>query len=113
MGRVVHAIVVRVLDGDTVVVNMDLGWHTWRHDEHVRLNGIDAPERKDLARWTAAKTFVEGLLPPGTEVLLVSEKLEKYGRTLGRLLLRDGRDVSHEVLKAGLAEPYASGKRTP
>jgi micrococcal nuclease len=109
----VHAIVVRVLDGDTVVVNMDLGWHTWRHDEHVRLNGIDAPERKDLARWTAAKTFVEGLLPPGTEVLLVSEKLEKYGRTLGRLLLRDGRDVSHEVVKAGLAEPYASGKRTP
>lgn len=69
--------------------------------------------RSRLARWTAAKGFVEGLLPPGAEVLLVSEKVEKYGRTLGRLLLRDGRDVSHEVLKAGLAEPYAGGKRTP
>jgi hypothetical protein len=24
-------VVVRVIDGDTVVVNLDLGWHTWRH----------------------------------------------------------------------------------
>jgi micrococcal nuclease len=105
----VHAVVVRVIDGDTVVVNMDLGWHTWRHDEHVRLNGIDAPERTDPVRWAEAKTFVERLLPVGTEVLLVSEKLEKYGRTLGRILLRDGRDVSQEVLKAGLAMPTRAG----
>jgi hypothetical protein len=82
----VHA----VIDGDTVVVNMDLGWHTWRHDEHVRLNGIDAPERTDLVRWAEAKAFVERLLQAGAEVLLVSGKL---GRTLGRLLLRDGRDI--------------------
>ena len=38
-------------------------------------------------------------------MLLVSEKLEKYGRTLGRPLLRHGRDVSEELLKAGLAKP--------
>jgi endonuclease YncB( thermonuclease family) len=55
----------------------------------------------------------ERLLPAGTEVLLVSEKLEKYGRTLGRILLRDGRDVSQEVLNAGLAKPYTGGPRTP
>src|SRR5215813_13038702 len=53
----VHAIVVRVIDGDTVVVNMDMGWHTWRHDEHIRLNGVDAPERSDPAGWTKAKGF--------------------------------------------------------
>jgi endonuclease YncB( thermonuclease family) len=110
-GRVwlVHAVIVRVIDGDTVVADLDLGWI----HEHVRLHGIDAPEHKDLARWTEAKTFVEALLSPGTEVLLVSEKLEKYGRTLGRLLLRDGRDVGQELLKAGLAKPYTGGKRTP
>jgi micrococcal nuclease len=99
--------------GDTVVVNMDLGWHTWRRDEHVRLNGIDPPERSDLPRWAKAKAFVERLLPAGTEVLLVSEKLEKYGRTLGRLLLRDGRDVGGELPKSGLARPYAGGGRAP
>jgi micrococcal nuclease len=109
----VHAVIVRVIDGDSVVAHLDLGWHTWRHDEHIRLNGVDAPERIDAARWTEAKAFVERLLPVGTEVLLVSEKLEKYRRTLGRILLRDGRDVSQELLKAGLAKPYAGGPRTP
>jgi micrococcal nuclease len=112
-GRVwlVHAVVVRVVDGDTVVLNLDLGWHTWRHDESVRLAHIDAPERTDRARWAEAKAFVERLLPAGAEVLLISEKLEKYGRRLGRIVLRDGRDVGAELVKAGLAIPYEGGKR--
>jgi micrococcal nuclease len=112
-GRVwlVHAVVVRVIDGDTVVLNLDLGWHTWRHNESVRLAHIDAPERSDRARWAEAKAFVERLLPAETEVLLISEKLEKYGRTLGRIMLRDGRDVGVEVVKAGLAKLYEGGKR--
>ena len=62
-------------------------------------------ERSDLTRWAEAKAFVERLLPPGTEVLIVSEKLEEYGRTVGRILLRAGRDVGAELLKAGLAKP--------
>jgi micrococcal nuclease len=109
----VHAVVVRIIDGDTVVLDLDLGWHTWRKGEHVRLAGVDAPERTDRARWAEARQFIERLLPPGTEVLLVSEELEKYGRTLGRILLRDGRDVGAELVKAGLAIPYAGGKGGP
>ena len=96
-----------------MVADLDLGWSTWRHNEHIRLNGIDTPERTDRVRWGETKAFVERLLPPGTEVLLVSEELEKYGRTLGRILLRDGRDIAQEVLKAGLASPYTGGKRAP
>jgi endonuclease YncB( thermonuclease family) len=69
------------------------------------------PERRDGVRWAEAKTFVEQLLPAGTEVLLISEKLEKYGRTLGRILLTDGRDVGAELLKAGLAVPYEGGTK--
>jgi micrococcal nuclease len=112
-GRVwlVHAVVVRVVDGDTVVLNLDLGWHTWRHDESVRLAHADALERTDRVRWAEVKVFVERLMPVGAEVLLISEKLEKYGRTLGRIVLRDGRDVGAELLKAGLAVPYEGGKR--
>jgi hypothetical protein len=90
--------VVRVIDGDTVVLNLDLGWHTWRHNESVRLAHVNAPERGERARWAEAKAFVERLLPAGTEVLLISEKLEKYGRTLGRIVLRDGRDIGAELL---------------
>jgi micrococcal nuclease len=112
-GRVwlVHAVVVQVVDGDTVVLDLDLGWHTWRHHESVRLAHIDAPERADRAQWAEAKVFVERLLPAGTEALLISEKLEKYGRTLGRIVIRDGRDVGAELLKAGLTVPYEGGKR--
>jgi protein TonB len=44
-------------------------------------------------------------------VLLISEKLEKYGRTLGRIVLRDGRDVGTELLKVGLAVPYEGGTK--
>jgi endonuclease YncB( thermonuclease family) len=85
-----------------VVLDLGLGWHTWRHHES---------ERSERVRWEEAKGFVERLLPVGTEVLLISEKLEKYGRTLGRIVLRDGRDVGVELLKAGLAVPYEGGRR--
>jgi hypothetical protein len=67
---------------------------------------VDGPGSLDRA-----KAFVDRLRPPGTDVLLVSEKLEKYGRTRGSHLLRDGRDVGVELLKAGLVKPYAGGAR--
>ena len=111
-GRVwlVHATAGRVIDGNTVVLDLDLGWHTWRRDEHVRLAGSDATERKDTARWTEAKAFVERQLPAGTEVLLMSERLEKDGRTLGRIVLPDGQEVGAEVLKARPAKAHAGGR---
>lgn len=38
-----RAIITRVIDGDTVVADIDLGFHTWRHGERLRLMAIDAP----------------------------------------------------------------------
>lgn len=40
----VPGIVTRVIDGDTVVANLDLGWSTWLIDRHIRLSGINCPE---------------------------------------------------------------------
>ncbi|TDL88027.1 thermonuclease family protein [Meridianimarinicoccus aquatilis] len=40
-----RAEIARVIDGDTVEANIDLGFNTWRHNEHLRLVGIDTPER--------------------------------------------------------------------
>jgi hypothetical protein len=71
----VHAAVARVIDGDTVVMDLDLGWHTWRKNESVRLAGIDTPERGKPGAGEAT-AFTARLLPVGTEVLLVSEKLD-------------------------------------
>jgi len=90
-----HANIVRVIDGDTIVVDIDLGFNQWMHDQHIRLAGIDTPETrtKDLdekARGLAAKAFVEGHLPAGTKVFLDSREFKdqsgKYGRILGDIV---------------------------
>src|SRR5262245_13333444 len=84
------ALTTRLLDGkvwlftplSSVSSTATRWWSTWTSAgtrgamRNTWLNGVDAPERTDPARWTEAKTFVEKLLPPGTDVLLVSEKLE-------------------------------------
>lgn len=41
-----RANIVRVIDGDTVVANIDLGFDVWLHNEHLRLVGIDTPENR-------------------------------------------------------------------
>ena len=38
--------IVRVVDGDTVDVDIDLGFGIWRHKERIRLHGIDTPESR-------------------------------------------------------------------
>ena len=38
--------IVRVVDGDTIDVNIDLGFDTWIHKERIRLKGIDTPESR-------------------------------------------------------------------
>ena len=38
--------VIRVIDGDTVDVNIDLGFGVWLHKERVRIQGIDTPESR-------------------------------------------------------------------
>ena len=38
--------IIRVVDGDTVDVNIDLGFNTWLWKERIRLKGIDTPESR-------------------------------------------------------------------
>jgi endonuclease YncB( thermonuclease family) len=71
----VPATVVEVLDGDTVVVNLDLGWRVYRNEERIRVAGIAAPEIRGPEREAglAAKAHAESLLPAGREVLVNSQ----------------------------------------
>lgn len=87
-----ETVVKRVIDGDTIVVDIDLGFNHWIHDQHVRLDSIDTPEtrtrdKEEKQRGIAAKQFVEQHLPPGTRALLNSRKYKdnegKFGRILG------------------------------
>ena len=38
--------VIKVVDGDTIEVNFDLGFGVWYRNQRIRLNGIDTPESR-------------------------------------------------------------------
>ena len=66
--------VVKVIDGDTVDVNIDLGFGVWLKKERVRLRGIDTPESRtrDLEEkkyGLLAKLFLQKMLDEGKLIL--------------------------------------------
>ena len=74
------ATVEKVIDGDTVWVEIDCGFDTLVR-EKLRLRGIDAPEL-GTPEGEKAKRFVKRALPPGTQILIVTSKSDKYDRYL-------------------------------
>lgn len=91
------AIVTRVVDGDTVDVDIDLGFGIWYRNTRIRLMGVDTPEyrTRDLTEkkfGILAKEVVEGYCPVGAEILVQTELdgTGKFGRVLGTLIVSDG-----------------------
>ena len=83
--------IVRVVDGDTVDVNIDLGFGVWMRKQRVRLYGIDTPESRtrDLVEkkyGMAAKKYLKGMLAD-EKITLKTHKdgKGKFGRILGEL----------------------------
>lgn len=90
--------VVAVTDGDTVKV-LDVSHTEWK----IRLMGIDAPEKKQ-AFGIRSKSHLSDLVYGKTVVVEYSKK-DKYGRTLGKILV-NGVDANLEQIKAGMAWHY-------
>ena len=95
----------RVVDGDTVDVDIDLGFGIWLRKERVRLYGIDTPEcrTRDLEEkkyGLAAKSFVQDLLPVGSMQTLRTRKDDKgkFGRILGEFVVYDAVTDSSRTL---------------
>ena len=95
----------RVVDGDTVDVDIDLGFGIWLRKERVRLYGIDTPESRtrDLEEkkyGLAAKSFVQDLLPVGSMQTLRTKKDDKgkFGRILGEFVVYDAVTDSSRTL---------------
>lgn len=106
----VPAIVDRVVDGDSIHLVLDLGWHL-TYAVLARVAHINAPELADKPAGPAARAHAAELLPPGTVVTFVSHSLDKYGRPLGDVLLTDGGDFGMLMIAAGHAVPYEGGPR--
>lgn len=114
----VPATVLRVIDGDTLLLKLDLGWNITL-ESRCRLIGVNAPEL-DTGEGQAAKRWVTGKLGFGgdpeivgwsVEVLFISHKLDKYGRPLGQVLVTtqqgESFDLGLELMNAGHAVPMA------
>jgi len=103
--------IVRVIDGDSILVDIDLGFDTWRCGESIRLFGVDCPEcrsrdPKEKAAGLAAKDFVKGLLHDGGTYTLTTKEKGKFGRYLGVIKLEDGTSINGELVKENLAVAY-------
>lgn len=88
-----RAHVVAVYDGDTCTVNIDLGFHTWVHEEKLRLVRINAPEVTGVSKAAglAARDFLRGCID-GKDVFIqtLKDKQEKYGRYLAEVFVQQG-----------------------
>lgn len=105
---------VRVVDGDTVDVELDVGFHG-RRVERVRLLGVDCPERGQPG-WHEATAYVADWLVGaggrslGTDawtLVVETEQSDAFGRYLALVWrVSDGRCLTDDLLDAGLAAPY-------
>ena len=107
--------ILRVVDGDTVDVRMDLGFNVW-HKCRVRLMGINAPESRtrnleEKARGLAAKDWLINILESAqSEIEMQSHGVGKYGRVLGELYINEV-NLNQLMVEEGHAELYDGGKR--
>ena len=102
-----HAKLVRVVDGDTVVLEIDMGNHVlWK--ARFRLAGLDAPDKGQPGHEEARKFLWEET--KGGVSLVETFKPDKYGRWLSELYV-DGVSINAKMIAAGLAVPYFGGRR--
>ena len=100
--------VVKIIDGDTVDVDIDLGFGMWVHKERIRLEGIDTPESRtrDLEEkkfGLLSKEYVRNLLPVGSIVKLVCKSYDskgKFGRILGDIEIEEKRMIGRELTES-------------
>jgi micrococcal nuclease len=106
------ALVLRVVDGDTIKVAIDLGFNIVLQTK-IRLAGIDSAELRDKAtqeKAEAAKKYVEEHLL-SKEIILKSLKTEKYGRYLAFIYFEGEKESFNDrMVREGFATMYDKGK---
>lgn len=110
--------VLKVVDGDTVDIDIDLGFGVWLHKERVRIMGIDTPESRtsdevEKLFGTAAKNALKDLLPIGSMQVLTIQEYDakgKFGRILGDFEVGD-RTATEILIEQGHCVPYFGGSK--
>ena len=111
----------RVVDGDTIDVNIDLGFSVW-HKARVRMLGIDTPESRtrnlaEKALGKASSARLKEMLTRKKIRIECSKEKGKFGRVLGIVFAtdRDGTEINcnDQLCVEGHARPYFGGKKIP
>ena len=112
--------IVKIVDGDTVDVDIDLGFGVWMKDERVRIMGIDTPESRtrdkvEMKFGLASKAKLKSLLGKTgvlkTQVNKNGEDMKgKFGRILGDFQV-GAKMVTQIMCEEGYAVPYFGGSK--
>ena len=116
-----RAKVIKVIDGDTVDVDIDLGFGISLNNERVRIMGIDTPESRTRDKvekkfGLASKARLKELLGKTTVLKTqINKKGEdmkgKFGRVLGDFVTESGKMVTEVMIKEGHCVPYFGGSK--
>jgi micrococcal nuclease len=101
----------RIVDGDTVDVAIDVGFHI-TINQRIRLSGINAPETrtKDLQEkeeGLKSKEWLTKKLDTTEPLKIKTEKEDMYGRILGWIYIgNDDKSINTHMMNEGYAKPY-------
>ena len=127
-----NAKILRIVDGDTIDVDIDLGFGIWIHNERIRMMGIDTPEsrtrdKEEKKFGLAAKERITQLLANSKCLITFKDKAGKFGRVLGdfkcydfahdmestitRIMINEGHGVAyHGQSKEDIAEEHLKNR---
>lgn len=102
--------IVEVIDGDTVKVDIDVGFNIWMNNLVIRILGIDSPESRthdpiEKSFGLLSKKRLEELLPANSTQIIKTTVDDKYGRILGDFIV-DNESVSASLVRDAYAVPY-------
>ena len=97
--------IIRVVDGDTVIANVDLGMGVTLVSQSIRLSNANAPE-KNTPEGKVSMGWLEVAISSSKKAVLITDRheREKYGRIIGRIML-DGVDIGEK----SKSEHYSKG----
>ncbi len=102
---VYEAVVLKVYDGDTITVSIDLGFSLYQSDVKLRLYGINTPEMNTKEGKDVAERLRARLLNQKVIIETIKDKTEKYGRYLAKVHLGD-ECINETLVKSGDAKEY-------
>ena len=108
---------IRIIDGDTIVVSIDLGFSVWMRKETVRMLGIDTPESRtrnleEKKLGLASKARLKELLPKRFRIQTTKQGKGKFGRILAVPIVNDI-NICSQLVDEGFARYYYGGKKQP